>query len=99
MNRRQQRFVLEFLQDANPAQAALRAGYARGGLYALVYRLLRRPDIRAALEREMAARSARTGISAERVIDELMRIAFAEIGALVEWDASQTCKIGSAISG
>ena len=34
----------------------------------------------------MAARSERTGISAERVIYEFMRIAFAEVGALVEWD-------------
>jgi phage terminase small subunit len=85
MNHRQQRFVLEFLHDANPAQAAIRAGYARRSVYTQVYRLLRSPEVRAALEREMAARGERTGISAERVIDELMRVAFAEIGQLVEW--------------
>jgi len=85
MNRRQQRFVLEYLQDANLTRAAIRAGYTRRWANTNAARLLHNPEIRAALQREMAARGARTGVTAARVIDELMRLAFAEIGALVEW--------------
>jgi phage terminase small subunit len=86
MNRRQQRLVLEYLQDANLTQAAIRAGYKPHWSRHQLHRLSRNPAIREALDREMAARAARTGVTAQRVIDELMRVAFAEIGALVEWE-------------
>jgi phage terminase small subunit len=86
MNHRQQRLVLEYLQDANMSQAAIRAGYKPRWVATNGTQLARNPAVRAALEREMAARGERTGVTAQRVIDELMRVAFAEIGALVEWD-------------
>jgi phage terminase small subunit len=86
MNHRQQRFVLEYLQDANLTQAAIRAGYRpRWAHSGNVVRLAGRPDVRAALAAEIAARARRTGILPDRVLDELVRIAFAEIGRIVEW--------------
>jgi len=86
MNHRQQRFVLEYLQDANLTQAAIRAGYKRRWANSgNVMRLVGRPGVRAALRAEMAARARRTGITRERVLDALVRVAFAEIGRVVEW--------------
>jgi hypothetical protein len=46
---------------------------------------LRRPDITDAIRRGMAARCERTGITADRVLTELARIAFADIGRVVDW--------------
>jgi phage terminase small subunit len=85
MNHRQRRFVLEYLQDANLTQAAIRAGYKPRWVKRNTTRLAGYPEVRAALKHEMAARARRTGISAERLLDELVRLAFAEIGRVVEW--------------
>jgi len=87
MTPRQRRFVLEYLQDANATRAAIRAGYNRRWANANVRDVLRHPEVRAALDRAIAARCARTGITAERVLDELVRVAFAELGRVVEWRA------------
>lgn len=79
---RQCRFVEEYLIDLNATQAAARAGYnPRGG-----WLLLKRPAVRAAVAAAMAARSRRTEITADRVLDEYARIAFADPRRFVSWD-------------
>jgi phage terminase small subunit len=87
MNHRQQRFVLEYLQDANLTQAAIRAGYKRRWINTNVRHLVQNPEVRDALRAEIAARARRTGIGPERVLDELVRLAFSELGRVVEWHA------------
>ena len=87
MTPRQRRFVLEYLIDANALRAARRAGYHMELSHGNLSKLLRKPAVRAALEDAMAARARRTGITPERVLDELVRVAFAEIAAVVTWDA------------
>ncbi|HUZ75802.1 MAG TPA: terminase small subunit [Stellaceae bacterium] len=87
MTPRQHRFVLEYLLDANATQAARRAGYRTRASHGIVNALLHDPTVRAALGQAMAARARRTGITAERVLDELVRVAFAEIAAVIEWGA------------
>ncbi len=82
---RQQRFVEEYLIDANGHQAALRAGYKPRSARQSVTQLLRNPEVAAALRAAMDARSERLQVHAERVLEELARIAFADIGALAEW--------------
>ncbi len=44
-----------------------------------------KPHVAAAIAARRAAQSARTGITAERVLVELARIAFADPGAYAEW--------------
>lgn len=85
MKDRHRLFVLEYLQDADAGKAAIRAGYAPRWARWNADRLLRNPAVRAALKQEMDARAERTGITAERVLDELVRLAFAELGRVVEW--------------
>jgi phage terminase small subunit len=82
---RQQRFVEEYLVDPNGHQAALRAGYAPKCARQTVTKLLKHPEIAAAIRRDMDARSQRMRLDADRVLAELARIAFADIGNLVDW--------------
>jgi phage terminase small subunit len=72
----QLRFVDEYLLDLNAAQAAIRAGYSARTAYTVGPRLLRDPRIAAAVSAAQAARSERTGITADRVLGELNRLAF-----------------------
>ena len=82
---RQQRFVEEYLIDANGHQAALRAGYAPKCARQTVTKLLKHPEIAAAIRRDMDTRAERMRLDADRVLAELARIAFADIGNLVDW--------------
>src|SRR6516225_616051 len=87
MNPRQQRFVEEYLVDLNGYRAAARAGYAEKGARNIASRLLRKPEIMAAVEKAKEERRERLRITADRVLAELARIAFADIGRLVVSDA------------
>src|SRR6185437_2064081 len=82
---RQQRFVEEYLVDPNGHQAALRAGYAPRGARQTVTHLLKRPEVAQAIRRGMDARAERMRLDPDRVLAELVRIAFADIGNLVDW--------------
>ena len=82
---RQQRFVEEYLVDPNGHQAALRAGYAPKCARQTVTKLLKHPEISQAIRQGMEARSQRLRLDADRVLTELARIAFADIGNLADW--------------
>jgi len=92
MRAREKRFCEEYLLDLNAPAAAIRAGYdpeeAEGAGEWLDGSS---PNVRKGLLRQvrmrMAARSARTGITADRVLTEYARIAFANIGDLVQGEA------------
>lgn len=85
MTPRQRRFVDEYLIDLDGRHAAIRAGYARSDANNRGYRLLRRRDVADAIAAAMADRSRRTGITPERVIEELARIAFVDWRRLAAW--------------
>ena len=76
MTAKQRRFVEEYLIDLNATQAAIRAGYKVESAQQMGSENLSKPVINAAIERAMAAQSRRTGVTADRVIRELARIAF-----------------------
>lgn len=62
--------------DLNATQAAIRAGYSPDTAKAIGCENLTKPDIRAHIDRAMAERSRRTGVNADRVVQELAKIAF-----------------------
>lgn len=76
---RQQRFVEEYLIDANASQAAIRAGFSKKQANSAGARLLRHPLVKEAVRKATADRSARLRITADRVLREYARIAFADI--------------------
>ena len=87
---RQRAFVQEYLVDLNATQAALRAGYSERTANVQGPRLLVKVHVAAAIEKAAAARARRTEVTADRVVEELARIAFATIGNVVQWDGSGT---------
>ena len=76
---KQQRFVEEYLVDLNATQAAIRAGYSGKSAYAIGHQNLKKHEIQAALETAIAERAERTAVTADRVIHEFARLAFADI--------------------
>lgn len=79
MTKKQKAFVEEYLIDLNATQAAIRAGYSPDTAGSIGSENLKKPEIRARIERAMAERSKRTGINQDRVLMELARIGFSKI--------------------
>ena len=82
VNDQDRRFCEEYLIDLNATQAALRAGFApttaRCASTWINAKNPKKPAVRAEIDRLMAERSRRTGVSADRVVQELSQIAFAD---------------------
>ena len=76
LTKKQQLFVEEYLKDLNATQAAIRAGYSAKTAYAIAEKLLRKAEIKQAIQEAMKARSDRTEITQDRVLQELARLAF-----------------------
>ena len=76
MTKKQQLFCEEYLIDLNATQAAIRAGYKPESAGSVGSENLKKPEIRARIDKAMAERSKRTGINADRVLLELGKIAF-----------------------
>lgn len=73
---KQQRFVEEYLIDLNATKAAIRAGYSPKTADVQGPRLLGKVRVSCAIARAKAERSRRTGITQDRILQELARIAF-----------------------
>lgn len=71
-------FVDEFLIDLDASKAARRAGYSGRSAYQRGYVLKNTPAVAAAIAAGLAEQSARTNNTADRVIAELMRSAYAD---------------------
>jgi phage terminase small subunit len=82
---KQQRFVDEYLVDLNATQAAIRAGYSARTAQEQSSVLLSKPMVAEAVARAKAERSARLGLTADRVLMELAAIGFARMPDYAEW--------------
>ena len=85
MTPKQRRFVEEYLVDLNAAQAARRAGYSKRSAPQQGCRLLSDAAIATAIAKAQMARAARTGVTADRVITELAKVAFGDPRRLLSW--------------
>lgn len=79
----QARFVDEYVIDNNAAGAAVRAGYSKKYSERLAYRLLSTSKVAEAVAEKRKAIAARNDVSADRVIQEIARIAFADTTKVV----------------
>lgn len=82
MNERQKRFVSEYLIDLNATQAAIRAGYSAKTARAIGQENLTKPYIQQAIQAANAERLKRNHISQDRVLQEIARVALADIRQL-----------------
>lgn len=87
MNERQQKFAVEYIVDYNATQAAKRAGYSEKTAYQQGHMLLKNREIKAAINKALAELRERTFITADRVILEIAKMAFANISDIISWDA------------
>lgn len=85
---KQKMFCNEYLIDLNATQAAIRAGYSPIAAKEIGYENLTKPHIKAYIEKKMAEREQRTEITQDQVLEELAKIAFANIDDYVEIDDS-----------
>jgi phage terminase small subunit len=76
---KQARFVAEYLVDLNATQAAIRAGYSENTARAIGSENLTKPDIAEAIAVGKQEQLKVAGVSAERVLDELRRLAFVDL--------------------
>lgn len=83
---REKAFVDEYLIDLSATKAAIRVGYSERSAHVLGSRLLQKPAVREAIEAAMAERSRKTGITADRVLEEIAAVAFSDLGEVIRVD-------------
>jgi phage terminase small subunit len=81
---KQEKFCTEYLVDLNATQAATRAGYSAKTAGAIGFELLKKPQIQSQIEINRVEVAKTTGITPERVLQELGKIAFADHNELSE---------------
>ncbi len=87
-NAKRERFCQEYLVDLNATQAAIRAGYGEAGAATQGWRLLRDVEETADRISELKAETVeKLELKRDRVIEELLRVAFANIADLIHWDS------------
>ena len=84
MTDKQDRFCEEYMIDLNATQAAIRAGYSPKTAREQAPRLLANVSIQNRIAQLQAEQSRRTGVSADRVVRELAKIAFANASDLID---------------
>ncbi|MBW2674497.1 MAG: terminase small subunit [Deltaproteobacteria bacterium] len=84
MTPKQKRFVEEYLIDKNATQAAIRAGYSEKTAGQIGEQNLRKLVISAAIKKAVAEQSARTQVTADRVVEELAKIGFLNMQDYIE---------------
>lgn len=83
---KQQTFVDEYLVDLNATQAAIRAGYSVRRASEIGHQLLQKTTVKHAIDKAMAERSRRTGITQDRVLRELAKVAFVNPTDVINMD-------------
>ena len=88
LNPKQNRFCEEYLIDLNATQAAIRAGYSVKTAGSIGEENLKKPEISRRIEQLKAERSRRTGITADRVLQELAKIAFVNPADVIDTETA-----------
>ncbi|MBU7320289.1 terminase small subunit [Paenibacillus oleatilyticus] len=78
-------FVLEYLRDFNATRAAIAVGYSKKTAYSIGWEILRKPEIQEEIQRYKEIVTGELGLEVQRVIAELMKIAFADISDVMEF--------------
>lgn len=87
MNAKQKLFCKEYLVDKNGAQAAIRAGYSKKTARQIATKLLSKAHIKEVIEGGLEKLSAKTDITAERVLSEIGKFAFSKENNFLKLEA------------
>lgn len=85
---KQVRFVEEYPIDCNATRAAIRAGYSKKTANEQAARLLANVSIRAAIDSGLAKRTEAVEVTVERVLKEIVRMAWVDIGEAYDENGS-----------
>jgi phage terminase small subunit len=85
---KQAAFVEQYLLDLNATQAAIRAGYSERNGSRIGAELLGKTQVSAVIAAMKAERSERTLVGADRVLREIARVAFLDVGRAFNEDGS-----------
>jgi len=85
---KQLRFIDEYLIDLNATQAAIRAGYSKNTAKQIGSENLTKPDISLEIANRGRQVTQSTGITIERTLQELGRLAFSDVRKLYNADGS-----------
>lgn len=85
---KQERFVEEYIVDWNATRAATAAGYSEKTAYRSGSDLLQNPRVQEALAAALKAQQKRTQITADRVLQEVARVAFFDIRKIFNEDGT-----------
>jgi len=77
-------FYKEYLVDKNATQAALRAGYSKKTAYSMGHYLLKNVEIQKRIQKGLDRQAVRIEITADKVLQELAKIAFVNPHALYD---------------
>ena len=88
LSKKHQLFVAEYLVDNNGTKAYIRAGYSPGGAAQGASKLLTNPKIIAAIAEKTEKRLTKLEITADRVLNELAKLAFLDPRKLFNPDGS-----------
>ncbi|MEO5334296.1 MAG: terminase small subunit, partial [Magnetococcus sp. YQC-5] len=83
---KQARFVEEYLVDLNATQAAVRAGYSAKTAKQVGYENLTKPHLQSAIQNYQKQLAAEAGVTPEKIVKELTKLAFLEIKDLFDHD-------------
>jgi phage terminase small subunit len=81
-------FITEYLKDFNGTEAAIRAGYSKNSAYAQASTILKRVEIEEEIEKQLQKRLEKIGVSKDRVLTEIARLAFSDNRRLYRKDGS-----------
>lgn len=86
LNDKERRFAEEYIIDLDRARAVKAAGYSHESPNSYAYELLNRPHVAEYIQYLKAEQSQRTRITADRVLNELARMAFLDPSKIVSVD-------------
>lgn len=86
LTKKEKQFIQEYLVDLNATQAAIRAKYSPATARQIGAELMTKEKIRDAIEEAMAIRARRTGITQDRVLNEIAKVAFLNATDVIDMD-------------
>jgi phage terminase small subunit len=90
---REEIFAREYVIDLNGKRAVIAAGYSESGAEVQASRMLRKPKVKALIAKLTEKKLEKLNVSAERILQELARIAFLDPANLFD-EAGQLKPIG-----
>lgn len=85
---RRRRFAEEYIKDLNGTKAAIRVGYSPRSAHVTASRLLTDAKVIGLIAELTSAHSKNAGLTAERVLEEIRRVALSDVGELFDDDGN-----------